>query len=74
MAVAENRMVLTIDKEFGELVYHSGLPRAGVLLLRLEDATASEKVLVVKKIITEHSDKLMNNFCVYQDGRLRMRK
>lgn len=26
LAVAEARMVITMDKDFGELVYHSGLP------------------------------------------------
>ncbi len=44
MAVSEKRMVITMDKDFGELVYNSGLPHAGVLLLRLEEATSDEKV------------------------------
>src|ERR1700687_1117117 len=37
-AVREQRLVLTQDKDFGELVYLSGQAHAGVLLLRLEDA------------------------------------
>jgi Uncharacterized protein conserved in bacteria len=41
MAVSEGRMIITMDKDFGELVYNSGLPHAGVLLLRLEDANSS---------------------------------
>lgn len=74
IAVSENRMVITMDKDFGELVYHSGLPHSGVLLLRLEDAKADEKVKTVEKILIEYSDKLLNNFCVFQNGRLRIRK
>ncbi|MCP4424624.1 MAG: hypothetical protein GY803_09045, partial [Chloroflexi bacterium] len=32
IAVAEKRMVITMDKDFGELVYNSGQDHAGVLL------------------------------------------
>ena len=38
IAVAENRLVVTMDKDFGELVYRSKKSHAGVLLLRMEDA------------------------------------
>ena len=44
-AVTENRIVITMDKDFGELVHRS----------------------------VEHIDKLENHFCVYQNGRLRIR-
>jgi len=74
IAVSENRMVVTMDKDFGELVYNSGLPHSGVLLLRLEDAKADEKVKTIEKILTEYSDRLLNNFCIFQHGRLRIRK
>ena len=74
IAVSENRMVVTMDKDFGELVYNSGLPHSGVLLLRLEDAKSDEKVKTIEKILKEYSDKLLNNFCVFQHGRLRIRK
>ena len=32
MAVSESRMVVTMDKDFGELIYHSGRGHKGVLL------------------------------------------
>ena len=74
LAVSENRMIITMDKDFGELVYNSGLLHSGVLILRLEDATGEEKVEIVGKILTRFSDKIEGKFCVYQDGRLRIRK
>ena len=43
IAENENRMVITMDKDFGELVYHSNKAHAGVLLLRLEDAQVMKK-------------------------------
>lgn len=74
IAASENRMVITMDKDFGELVYHSNLTHSGVLLLRLEGANSNEKVKTIEKILTEHSDRLSNNFCVFQYGKLRIRR
>jgi predicted nuclease of predicted toxin-antitoxin system len=74
IAVSENRMVITMDRDFGELVYNSGMPHSGVLLLRLEDATANEKVEILEKILILYPDKLLNNFCVFQHGKIRIRK
>lgn len=72
-AVQEQRLVITMDKDFGELVYRSGQFHAGVLLLRLEDAPAAEKVRVLEAILTQHESKLAGRFSVYQNGRLRIR-
>jgi len=74
IAIFEDRMVITMDKDFGELVYNSGLKHSGVLLLRLEDAKVDEKIKIIEKILTVHENKLINNFCVYQQGKLRIRK
>jgi predicted nuclease of predicted toxin-antitoxin system len=72
-AVAEQRLVVTMDKDFGELVYRSGLPHAGVLLLRLEAVRTAEKVRIVTEILANHGWALPGHFAVYQDGRLRIR-
>ncbi len=73
LAKSENRMIITMDKDFGELVYHSGLSHSGVLLLRLEDAKANEKIQVIDTILQKYLDKLEEHFCVFQDGKLRIR-
>lgn len=73
IAEAEKAIVVTMDKDFGELVFRSGHAHAGVLLLRLEDATAAEKVEVVRQILEQHGEELKGRFCVYQNGRLRIR-
>jgi len=74
IAVTENRMVITMDKDFGGLVYHSSMEHSGVLLLRLEDATGSEKLQVVKHIMKNYSDRIKNCFCVFQNDKFRIRK
>ena len=70
----ENRMIITMDKDFGELVYHYGRDPCGVLLPRLENATGSEKQEVVANILAKHSTDIVNRYCVFQNGRLRIRK
>lgn len=72
-AVMENRMVITMDKDFGELVYHSSMQHSGILLLRLEDATGTEKSQVVKYIMGNYSDRIKNCFCVFQNDKFRIK-
>jgi predicted nuclease of predicted toxin-antitoxin system len=67
-------MVITMDKDFGELVYHSAMKHCGVLLLRLEDATGLVKLEVVRDILESYSDQIKNHFCVYQNNRFRIRR
>lgn len=74
LAATEERLIITMDKDFGELVYNSKLSHAGVLLLRLESATADEKVVVMSEIMGKYSEKLIGSFSVLKDGKLRIRK
>ncbi len=73
-AVDEQRIVVTMDKDFGERVYNSNLHHAGVLILRLEDADGDAKVKVTRKTPAEYSDNTESRFCVYHDGKLRIRR
>ena len=73
IAVFEHRMVITMDKDFGELIYNSKLCHNGVLLLRLDEAVSARKVEVVKNILKDFSENILNKFCVYKDDKLRIR-
>lgn len=74
LAYKEKRIIITMDKDFGELVYHSLLPHAGVLLLRLDDANGADKVRIIAKILKEYSHQLSGSFAVYQNDKFRIRK
>lgn len=74
IAVRENAMVVTMDKDFGELVFREQQFHSGVLLLRLEDATGEEKAAVVKHILENYEAEINGNFCVFQNGKLRIRQ
>ncbi len=69
-AVDQQRTIITMDKDFGELVYNTGMHHAGVLILRFEDANSDTRVEATKKILTEYRDKIESHFCVFQDGKL----
>jgi len=73
MASSEDRIIITMDKDFGGLVYHSSIGHSGVILLRLEDATGDEKLEVIKEIISKYSEGIKGNFCVYQRDKFRTR-
>ncbi|MEP6927435.1 MAG: DUF5615 family PIN-like protein [Ginsengibacter sp.] len=73
LANSEDAIIVTMDKDFGELVFKILSSHKGILLLRLEDAVAEEKLSAIQNIFPNHLFQLKNNFCVYQNGKLRIR-
>ncbi|MBA4140856.1 MAG: DUF5615 family PIN-like protein [Segetibacter sp.] len=43
LAVEKNAILITEDKDFGELVFKLKLPHTGILLLRIEDLPLQQK-------------------------------
>jgi predicted nuclease of predicted toxin-antitoxin system len=74
IAVNENRIVITNDKDFGELIYRSRLPHAGVLLFRLRDETAANRVRMIRQVLQSCGDKLHGNFVVASEQKIRIRR
>ncbi len=64
LAVAAGRIVITMDTDFGELIYRSGKPYAG----------REEKIAILHRILSEHGEELPGHFIVYKAGRLRIRR
>ena len=69
----EDGFIITMDKDFGELVFKKDKKHKGILLLRLEDADSEEKLAAIQNIIPEYLETLQNKFSVYQNGKLRIR-
>jgi predicted nuclease of predicted toxin-antitoxin system len=52
MAQAEQRIVLTFDKDFGELAFHRGLPATcGVVLFRVSTRSPTQTTATILKVI-----------------------
>lgn len=73
IAMKEKAIVITMDKDFGELVYNQSQNHCGVLLLRLEDETSENKIHVMLNLLSRMQE-FENHFAVYKNGKLRIRK
>ena len=67
-------LLLTEDKDFGELVVRLRKPNFGVLLLRLSGVELVVKVELCVSTIIENFEKLGNHFSVLDERRLRIRR
>ena len=74
IAAKDNRIIITMDKDFGELVYNSGLIHKGILLLRTENCSGDKKAKILSEILMNYSSELEENFCVFSKDRLRIRR
>lgn len=61
-AFAENWMLITNDKDFGEKVYRERHPHRGVVLLRLEDERSKSKIEKVSQLLKDYGDRLTDHF------------
>lgn len=72
MAVRDQRVFLTEDADFGQLVYAAGKPTAGVILLRFPTAARAHLPTFVVSVVAEHAERLSEHFVVLQPGRIRL--
>jgi predicted nuclease of predicted toxin-antitoxin system len=70
-AFSENWILITNDKDFGEKVYREGHPHKGVVLLRLEDERADNKISVLQRLLHSYADKLVGRFLVVTETQVR---
>jgi len=70
-AVAEDRILITNDKDFGEKVYRERRPHKGVILLRLGNERASGKVDTIQRLLDRYPDRLTGAFVVVTEARVR---
>lgn len=72
-AVAEERIILTFDRDYGELIYRMGLGAASVLLLRYEPHTPREPAHHILRLLQIDKLDLTNRFTVADRERVRQR-
>ena len=72
-AVSENRVLLTFDKDFGDLASQFGLPATcGIVLFRLQASSSAALATMVAAAIRSRSD-WAGKFSVVEPGRIRVR-
>lgn len=67
-ALAEDWILITSDKGFGEKIYRERRPHKGVILLCLEDERAANKIAVLRRLFEGYAEQLPSQFVV-SDGK-----
>ena len=73
-AVADSALLITADKDFGELVFRQGLINSGVLLIRLAGLAPESKAELISSVLENHEGELAGNFTVITPGLVRIRR
>ncbi|MFX0195947.1 MAG: DUF5615 family PIN-like protein [Candidatus Hodarchaeota archaeon] len=73
-AANEKRILVTSDKDFGELIFRSAKAHHGVVLLRLHDESPANRVHVIKGIMEQYADRLESHFTVATESSVRIRR
>ena len=66
-------LLITADKDFGELIFRLRRVHAGVVLLRLSGMPPQTKARIVSDVLSSHGDGLTDAFSVISSGRVRIR-
>jgi predicted nuclease of predicted toxin-antitoxin system len=71
MAFAENRILITNDRDFGEMIFRERRAHQGVIFLRLDDERATNKIEVLRRLLQSYSEKLPKEFVVATETKVR---
>lgn len=73
MALEEGRVLITEDKDFGELVFVRGLPHSGII--RFVDMRVEEKVSAMRSLLDHEADSMCQGvLIVVTRSRVRVRR
>jgi len=73
IARTEKRLLLTEDKDFGELVFRLKRDLPGVIMLRLPMSGREEHFDRLRMVLGAHTDKLSGRYTVIEPDRIRFR-
>jgi predicted nuclease of predicted toxin-antitoxin system len=70
-ALSEDWILLTNDKDFGNMVFREQRSHRGVVFLRLEDERAVAKIETLRRLLDEYGDRLGGRFVVVTERQVR---
>ncbi|OHD53664.1 MAG: hypothetical protein A2Y33_07015 [Spirochaetes bacterium GWF1_51_8] len=74
IASVEKRILLTSDKDFGEIVFRQKKITEGVILLRLSGLSISNKISKLLTLIKDHKPEIPHSFSVVTKNNIRIRR
>jgi predicted nuclease of predicted toxin-antitoxin system len=72
-AFTEHRILLTEDKDFGELVYRLGRPAQGIVLLRFDVVDRALKVPRLRDLLIRGESRLPESLVILEVDKVRIR-
>src|SRR5262245_14139952 len=73
LAKAEDRILITEDRDLGELVVRQRRQARGVILLELDRLSNAAEAALVADVVRTHADRLAGSLVVVEPGRIRIR-
>ncbi len=73
IANKENRVIVTLDKDFAHFVFRDRLPCCGIILLRLRDESPKSINKVLSAFLKNSKQNLNNKFVFLTENRARIR-
>ena len=74
LANQNGALLVTEDKDFGELVFRNGQIHTGIVLIRLGGLSTQAKVSSISTTFANQGPKLLNAFSVISPGKVRIRR
>lgn len=74
LAFSGKKILLTVDKDFGDLAFKFKKPSFGIVLYRLEGMSNYEKALIVEGVLKNLASKLVGTFTVISKRQVRIKK
>jgi len=71
-AYSEGRIVVTMDKDFGDMVFRMKMPHCGIILLRSAYRSPSKKIAMMKKILSLSESDISGRFVVVTEAAIRI--
>jgi predicted nuclease of predicted toxin-antitoxin system len=71
-ARSERRLLITEDKDFGQLVFAAAKQNSGVILIRYPASTRSALTAALLKLLSDNGENLYSRFAVIEPGRVRV--
>ncbi len=70
-AVTESWILITNDKDFGEMIFRERRKHNGVIFLRLSDERSANKIDVLRHVLENYSDRLEDRFVTATETKVR---
>jgi len=70
-STSDQSILVTNDKDFGEMIFRERRPHHGIIFMRLSDERSANKIAVLEHLLANYSDRLEGQFVTVTETRVR---